>query len=594
MNRIEQYIQSVLIKKRLLERRLIETDKSKKYKDDPEYDDSTGYLYKIPKTTFGDSNVEKLRVHFIDKAAKENACERGFLVVAIHKDKSKKPTYDQMINAIANRLAMDPALAEYYGYGYKIIISIPKGTDSRKVFAVWILNIQIDSSFGSLLSVLQNYTERTTNRTISSAMLGIKAVLTPGTSVQDASVAMSQPVAIQWTTSLNNLIKSIQTTAPNWWEQNFPKTKKSQLMLNSIPNFKFMNRFDVAKFQSKQGDVVQLGQLKLTPEILWSDYGILSSFEGTGIIESDPISGEYSLIPVNGSGDFVSPKGCTGPPPNCRNGSFQGEFKSGAYYDGTLTWKLHDSDREWDITKFIGKVKSEVYPEYNEQSKQVETSFSFEFDEGDAYYYKKDKNVNDPYGFKYSGKFQRNKKPLNGVYSERKDANSEYVAIGEMKNGKYVEYAKPVTYPYTATNGLKVYTQSAEDTHVYTYAADEKKWYVALKADHAKHVNKTITDKEFISKLTTIENPADVEELIKLFKIDISTYGKNFVTIKSNVTKFKVYKFESNKWKSFGTIDVTGDRKLEKLSTKDKYTQVDIPNVTSSTQQTWVETSILE
>ena len=103
-----------------------------------------------------------------------------------------------------------------------------------------------------------------------------------------------------------------------------------------------------------------------------------------------------------------------------------------------------------------------------------------------------------------------------------------------------------------------------------------------------------MTDKEFISKLTTIEDPVDVDKFIKLFNPDINTSNKQFVTIKSNVTKFKVYKFESNKWQSLGTVEVTGDRKLEKLSTKDTYTQVDIPNVTSATQQTWVETSILE
>ena len=72
MNRIEQYIRSVLVQKRLLEQHLIEDDKLKKYENDPEYDPSTGYIYKIPKTTYGKGDLERLRVHFVDKAAQEN------------------------------------------------------------------------------------------------------------------------------------------------------------------------------------------------------------------------------------------------------------------------------------------------------------------------------------------------------------------------------------------------------------------------------------------------------------------------------------------------------------------------------------------
>ena len=586
MNRIEQYIRSVLVQKRLLEQHLIEDDKPKKYENDPEYDPSTGYIYKIPKTTYGKGDLERLRVHFVDKAAQENGAVRGFLVVAIHKDKTKKPTYDQMISAIADRMAMDSALSDYYGYSYRIVVSIPKGTDRRKVFAVWIVDVSYASPLGNLLDILQSYLAKNVNRNLSFTMKGIQKLLRDET--DESSLVMTQPVAIQWTTSLNNVMKTIQESAPDWWKQNFPNTRKTQSILGAVPDFKYMNRIDVEKFQSKQGDAVQLGQLKLTPEILARDYGIISSFEGTGIIEADPISGKYSLIPVNGNGTFKFPKGCT---TNCRLGQFQGDFKSGAYYDGTLTWDLSESDKKWDITKFIGKVKSYVYEEYDENFERIETSFSWELNDGDAYYYK---DVNDAYGFKFSGTFEGKVKPRNGVYYERKDANSEYIAIGETKNGKYNEYAKPVTYPYTAPNGLKVYTQSEEDKFVYTYASNEKKWYVALKSDHAKQVNKTMTDKEFISKLTTIEDPADVDKFIKLFNPDINTSNKQFVTIKSNVTKFKVYKIESNKWQSLGTVEVTGDRKLEKLSTKDTYTQVDIPNVTSATQQTWVETSILE
>lgn len=587
MNRVEQYIQSVLIKKRLLEQQLIEDDKSKKYEKDPEYDPDTGYLYKIPKTTYGGGDLQKLRVHFIDKAARENGAKRGFLVVAIHKDKTKKPTYDQMINAIVDRMRMDSALSDYYGYGYRIVVSVPKGTDRRKVFAVWIVDVQSNSPLQNLLNVLEKYTGKNINRQLAASMQGIQNILKSEDGKNYSSLVMTQPVAIQWTTSLNNLIKSIKEIAPDWWKQNFPDTRQSQIMLGSVPDFRYMNRIDVEKFQTKQGDVVQLGQLQVDPEVL-GRYGISSTFTGTGIIEADPISGKYSLIPVNGNGEFRFPKDCT---TNCRYGEFQGQFKSGAYYDGTLTWNLEGDEKTWDLTKFIGKVESFIDEEYDENTDQYVTTFSWELNSGDAYYYK---DATDPYGYKYAGDFQGKAKPKNGVYYDRKTKDSEYVAVGEMKNGKYTEYAKPVTYPYTATNGAIIYTQSPEDKFVYTYAADEKKWYVALKADHAKHVNGTMKDKEFESTLSTIEDPADVEKFIKLFNIDVSTYGKQFVTIKSSITSFKVYKYDSNKWVKIGSVNVTADRKLEKLGTKDTYTQVDIPGVTSATQQTWVETSILE
>lgn len=588
MNRVEQYIQSVLIKKRLLEQQLIEDDKSKKYEKDPEYDPDTGYLYKIPKTTYGSGNLQKLRVHFIDKAARENGADRGFLVVAIHKDKTKKPTYDQMINAIVDRMRMDSALSNYYGYNYRIVVSVPKGTDRRKVFAVWIVDVSTESPLQNLLSILENYTRKNINRKLTYSMRGIQNILQLEDGENYSSLVMTQPVAIQWTTSLNNLIKSIKEKAPDWWKQNFPDTSRSQIMLNSVPDFRFMNRIDVEKFQAAQGDVVQLGQLQLDPETLGRDYNIISSFSGTGLIEADPISGKYSLIPIKGIGNFTFPRGCTS---NCRYGTFDGEFKSGAYYDGTLTWDLTGNEKKFDITKFIGTVESEIDEEYNQETKQYESSFSFAFNNGDAYYYKNDA---DKYGYKFSGKFEGKIKPKNGVYYERETIDSEYVAIGEVKGGKYTEYAKPVTYPYKAANGVVVYTQNPEDKFVYTYAADEKKWYVALKADHAKLVNNTITNKEFESKLTTIQDPADVEKFIKLFSVDVSINNKQFVTIKSSITSFKVYKYKDNNWVKYATAKPTETRQLEKLSTKDTYTQVIIPGLTSDTQQTWVETSILE
>jgi hypothetical protein len=593
MNRVEQYIQSVLIKKQLLEQNLLEKENSKKYEDNPEYDPHTGYLYKIPRTNIAGGDLQKLRAHFIDKAAQENGAERGFFVVAIHKDKTKKPTYEQMINAIVDRMAMDNALSGYYGYGYRIVVSVPKGTDRRKVFAVWIVNVSDESPLAKLLSKLESYTTTTTVRKISAQMNGIKNILKTEELPNISSLVMSQPVAINWTTSLNNLIASIKKEAPDWWANKFPKTREVDMMLSSVPNFKYMNRINVEKFQSKRGAEVQLGQLDVTPEILYTKYQLQSMFTGKAIIEADPISGRYSMIPLNGTGRFSFPTGCE---ENCRYGSFTGEYKSGAYYKGTLEFDLDNTEKDWDITKFIGTVESEIYEEFDETTDTYVSTFSFSFDDGDGYYHKSKTTVGmtDPYGYKFSGKFGGKFKPKDGVYYEREQPNAEYVARGEMKNGKYSEYLKPVTYPYTADNGSIIYTKDPDDQFVYTYAADEKKWYVALKADHAKLVNKTITNDEFISKLKTIEKPEDVQVLIDFFKVDLSEYGKQYVTIKSSITDFKVYKNEANKWIKFGSVKVTDTRKLEKLATKDKYTQVIIPGLTNDTQQTWVETSILE
>lgn len=593
MNRVEQYIRSVLIQKRLLEQHLIEDDDSKKKKKDPEYDPSTGYVYKIPKTAYGGGDLQKLRVHFIDKAARENGATRGFLVVAIRKDKSKNPTYEQMISAIVDRMRMDKTLNQYYSYSYRIVVSVPKGTDRRKVFAVWIVDTGAESPLGQLLELIERYLNQTVSRDISLYQKNILSFT--NTTDTNSSLVITQPQAIKWTSALKDMINSVKTDAPDWWKQNFPETKQSKSMLNSVPDFRFMNRINVSKFQAKQPNQVTLGPQQVTSNSLSRDFNIMSSFNGLGSIEIDPITGYYSLTPLKGKGRFRFPKDCT---QNCRYGTFDGEFQRGAYYDGTFTFDTENLEK-FQTSKFIGTTIIYIESKYDEISGQVKSDFSFKFNSGDMYYYR---DQSDPYAFKYHGTFMGYDKPKNGVYSERKDANSEYIQTGEVINGNFIEYAKPVTYPYTdpTTNKL-VYTQSPEDRLVYTYSIEENKWYVAEKADHAKLVNNTMTSQQFISKLKTIDDPNDVSNLIKLFNVDVS---KKYGTLKSDIKSFNVYDYKKVKNKFafvfLGTINVIDAtiRQLEKFEVKDKYTKVKILAKGKDGEDLdlikWVESSIFE
>jgi len=593
MNRVEQYIRSVLIQKRLLEQHLIEDDDSKKKKKDLEFDPTTGYVYKIPKTTYGDSNLQKLRVHFIDNAAKENGATRGFLVVAIRKDKSKNPTYEQMISAIVDRMRMDKTLNEYYSYSYRIVVSVPKGTDRRKVFAVWIVDTSTETPLGRLLELIKRYLNKTVSRELSLYMKNILSF----TSSDDeySTLVITQPQAIKWTAALKDTMKTIEKDAPNWWEQNFPATKQSTSMLNSVPDFRFMNRINVSTFQTKQPNQVTLGSQHVTPGSAADNFNIDTSFTGIADIGIDPITGYYSLTPLKGKGRFRIPKDCE---QNCKYGTFEGEFQRGAYYDGTFTFDIDKNFNKYDKSKFIGTTIIYIQSAYNKTNGRVETEFEFEFDKGSMYYYR---DQSDLYAFKYTGTFMGHDTPKNGVYYERNDASSEYTATGELKNGKFIAYEKPVTYPYTdPTTNKIVYTQSADDTRVYTYSIEENKWYVADKADHAKLVNKTMSSQEFISKMTTVDAPGDVDKLIKLFNIDVS---KKYGTVRSDIKSFAVYQYEKDKgkfvFKNKGTMTVNDEttKQLEKFEVKDKYTKVKILGKRGEEDIElicWVESSILE
>lgn len=522
MNIIEQqirmYIQKLLIS---------EADVSK-----------SGYDIYIPGTyLFGDEDegLKRWRVERINQQAMENGCDRGFLIIATNRNKSvkkksifKKPTgvtslggHDQekidnelLMQDITTTIKSIETYSKYYSKDYRIVLSTPIQRGRRKIYAAWIVDMTTNplNYFLQLLSKIQQLQRSTTFKISKQAT---KYILGTNTEI------ITQSEAIGWTTSIRNYLDELKRTDKELYNAEFPKTKISELQLNSIPDFTKMNRIVIP---AETYDVdIKTGLVDIDVEWLYK-YGFqTTTFEGKAIVSNDPITGNISFQPVNGS---ITVAGITS---NESPGSFTGEFKDGAPWKGTLTRNNSDDGEE---SKFIGEFVSTVYVVTTATTPK--SKFSLIKLNGTQYYNVK----NDSEGKYFIGTW-KNGNLDNGKYYSRKPGTTDYLLTGKVINGEYIAEKKvielkTVIYPYLFPAGIfkgkKAYTSSDPTlSNAYIWVTNKNAWGEILKSDVKLYVNAQITETEFTSKITMITDATIAVKLSDEFK-----EGTSYVELKTN------------------------------------------------------------
>jgi len=520
MNIIEQqirmYIQKLLIS---------EADVSK-----------SGYDIYIPGTyLFGDEDegLKRWRVERINQQAIENGCDRGFLIIATNRNKSvikktlfKKPTGVASIGGldqekIDNSLLMQDITTtiisietykKYYGKDYRIVLSTPIKRGRKKIYAAWIVDMTTNplNYFLQLLSKIQELQRSTTFKISKQAT---KYILGTNTEI------ITQSEAIGWTTSIRNYLDELKRTDNELYNAEFPKTKISELQLNSIPDFTKMNRIIIP---AETYDVdIKTGLVDIDVEWLYKYEFRTTSFDGKAIVNVDPVTGRPYFEPVYGSIDVIS---------KSNTSTFTGEFKDGAPSKGTLTRKESD---DGEASKFIGEFVSTIYKVTYDHDSNL--SFDLIKLNGTQFYNVK----NDLEGKYFIGTF-KNGNLDNGKYYSRKSATADYLLTGKVINGQYIAEKKPVElktviYPYVFSAGIfkgkKAYT-SLDPTlsnYAYVWVTNKNAWAQILTSDVKLYVNAQITESEFTSKITMITDATIAMKLSAEFK-----EGTSYVELKTN------------------------------------------------------------
>ena len=520
MNIIEQqirmYIQKLLIS---------EADVSK-----------SGYDIKIPGTyLFGDEDegLKRWRVERINQQDIENRCDRGFLIIATNRNKLvKKPNikkkmpdwtrkYIQSQERADNELLIQDILTtiksietynKYYSKDYRIVLSTPIQRGRQKIYAAWIVDMTTNppSRFLELLNKIQEL-QRSTAFKISKKATNY--ILGTNTEI------ITQSEAIGWTTSIRNYLDELKRTDLELYNAEFPKTKISELQLNSIPDFTKMNRITIP---AETYDVdIKTGLVNI--ERWWTGkYGFRNQFEGTAIVNVDPVTGQPYFEPVYGA-IMIGSKGS--------DGNFTGDFKNGAPWKGTtnIVSVLSDGDE----SKFIGEYVPTIYKVTHDPDSNY--SFNLIKLKGTQYY-----NVKGDLEGKYFDGTWKNGIIDNGKYYSRKTATDDYLLTGKAINGQYIAEKKPVElkpviYPYVFKAGIfkgkKAYTSSDPTllNYAYVWVTNKNAWVQILKSDVKLYVNAQITETEFTSKITMITDATIAVKLSDEFK-----EGASYVELKTN------------------------------------------------------------
>ena len=520
MNIIEQqirmYIQKLLIS---------EADVSK-----------SGYKIRIPGTMlFGDEDegLKRWRVERINKQAIENKCIRGFLIIATNQNKlvkkpnTKKKMPDWTRKAIQSQERADNELLiqdilttiksidtynMYYSKDYRIVLSTPIQRGRQKIYAAWIVDMTTDppSQFRQLLNKIQNLQRKTTFKISKKAT---NYILGTNTEI------ITQSEAIEWITSIKDYLTELQKTEPEFYDLEFLNNKTSINQIKSIPDFTKMNRITIP---AETYDVdIKTGLVNIDYD--WtSKYGFSNQFEGTAIVNVDPVGGRPYFEPVYGS--IMIAKGSDG-------STFTGDFKNGAPWKGTNNIVGVPSDG--DESKFIGEYVPTIY----KVTHDPDSNFSFNLIKlkGTQYY-----NVKGDLEGKYFIGTWQNGIIDNGKYYSRKTATADYLHIGNVINGQYIAEKKPVElkpviYPYVFKAGIfkgkKAYTSSDPTllNYAYVWVTNKNAWVQILKSDVKLYVNAQITETEFTSKITMITDATIAVKLSDEFK-----EGASYVELKTN------------------------------------------------------------
>lgn len=526
MNIIEQRIRMHIQKQLMLEARNPSSNPS-------------GYEIKIPGTKLV-GELNRWRVERIDAAAKENGCLRGFLIVA--KPVNKNVNDSLLVDDIVDTMRLHPQLSTYYVNDYRIILSNPTKLGKRKIYAAWILDMRINndltnSQFGILLNKLQEFQKNLAYVEFSNFqkyLLGTTEIIL-------------QPQAIEWTNSIRRYLKKIEIDTPDFYKQQFPGTKKVAAQLASIPNFTKMNR-NIVDTAPANLDPAAAASLT-TIDIEWSvDNVFITSFRGTAIVDIDPITGQTTLQPVNGSTPILERR-------SKRIGNFTGTFKNGAPDVGITEYDEVDPNNPQSFKRFDGTYLARTGINITPDTKYM--TFSLDKLQGKAYYMYADGLATSYISSKYDGTFTNNM-PDTGIYYERESEFSNWVPLAKVNNGKYESIGKPVKYPYKdPETGKKIYYDAELDpVNVYGWDANKNAWGFTTIENHTKLVNKMITGDDFMRLLNYSTFPTSQPFSTKFGE------GPKYVILKDDKTEFEVW--PNNKKKPI-TYKTTADPETKKL-----------------------------
>ena len=518
MNIIEQQIRKYIKKRRILEA-----------------GNKSGYDINIPGTMLA-GDLKRWRVERINQQAKDNGCDRGFLIVATKREKTADDSL--LMNDIVNTIKTIETYTDTYGDDYRIILSNPVQRGKRKIYAAWIIDLRTSkpTPFRELLAKLQDIQKTT------SFQLPIPyQQYTLG-----STEIINQSKAIGWTDAIADYIKILKTKP--WFYTEFPKNnKRSTAQLRSIPNFRNMNRITVPDDDGASEEDITAPKLTTIDNAWKKTNKFPTPFYGTGYVFTDAISGDLTLQPVNGNmpvEDITSG----------RTGVFMGEFKDGAPWKGETGYKATRADDTYDYEKgetgytdgdftlFDGEFTSAIY-KINTNSSQ-KFRFSVTKLKGIQYYNRN----NDEKASKFVGEFKNNI-VYNGSWQERKTKSGPYIEVAKIVNGAYIAIKNPVelktvTYPHKIINigsltGKTAYISSNNtlSNYVYIWVTNKNAWAEILKSDFEQYVNAQIKETEFLKKITWINNitsvPADISAKEGTSYVELTTAGKIAVYDKS-------------------------------------------------------------
>lgn len=528
MNIIEQRIRMHIQKQRMLEARNPSSNPS-------------GYEIKIPGTKLV-GELNRWRVERIDAAAKENECLRGFLIVA--KPVNKNVNDSLLVFDIVNTMRTHPQLSTYYGNDYRIILSNPTKLGKRKIYAAWILDMRINndltnSQFGILLNKLQEFQKK---------LAYVEFQNMPNYLIGTTEIIL-QPQAIEWTNSIRKYLKKIEIDTPDFYKQQFPGTKKVAAQLASIPNFTKMNRNIVDTAPANlDADAAELLTTINDEWIVTNEFE--TKFRGTAIVDTDPITGQITLQPVNGSFPILERR-------TERPGVFTGIFKDGAPFEGITDYYEVDPNDPKSIKRFDGTYDSRTGIGIKSTSDSKYMTFSLDKLQGKAYYMYADGKATSYISSKYDGTFTNNRHNT-GIYYERESETANWVTVGKLNNGKYENIGKPAKYPYKdpVTGRFVYYDAKLNPVNVYTWFPNKNAWGFTTIENHTKLVNNMITSDELLKLLNYSTFPTS-----KLFS-DTFGEGPKYVILKDDQTEFAVW--PNNKKKPI-TYKTTADPETKKL-----------------------------
>ena len=436
---------------------------------------------------------------------------------------------------IANTIAENNTFKTYFSNDYRIVISNPIQLGKRKIYAAWIIDMRTaePKPFRLLLNKLQAIQSESVYQEYQQF-----EKYTIGT-----TDIIDQSRAIAWTDAIKNYLSYIEKETPERYSKYFG-TDDGIKQINSIPDFSGMNR-NIDQATAATSDTKYTTPTQINIDRAWKNANNFeeSTFKGTGIVSTDPVTGLTTLTPVNGS-IVIEAYFINDPIDDGRDGEFKGDFIDGAPSDGTFTILFRSYGgaigdgymRGLDqMTHFIGKLKSTTLIISKENVTPI-PKVTLEFTSGKLYYVvsippakgkEEDGPTYDDFGSYFYGTF-KDSIPDSGIYYTRPSESAEYESVGQVVNGKYLELAKQVKYPYKGTKDKKTLYQPKDNPdYVYVWFADKNAWGQVLTEKHTKLVNNLITPAVFEKYITYITDPATVTKLSTEFN-----EGPNYVILK--------------------------------------------------------------